>query len=216
VRVLRSVLVALLGAVVGLGIGLALTYALLSGQGEDALVWGVTGIFFCVPCTLGGGIAAGLLCRRLFPGVLSSLQELYGIGAAIVVLVVAPVTAIFYPTSEASVRDLSAGTLCTKPGIRYIGTTAPGVTVCFTLTADRRESLDVGWDFGHGIGGCGGGGSTALDWKDLLASPGQIYFADEGTILTGTIRGARASGVLVDPHNCGDKKFKWTAREVAP
>lgn len=224
-RVLMSVLVALLGAVAGAAIGVALTYALLHGQGGDAFVWLLTGIFFCVPGTVGGAVAAGLLCRRLFPGVfVSSRQEMtrrgrsglgasvvYGIGASMVVLVVGPVAAIYYSERDTVAQDLRAGELCRKPGIRYIGTAAQGVTVCFTLTADRSELEDLGWRFSL-RSGCGGGGATWSDSRVPLASPGQIYVPG----FTGTIRGARASGVLEDPDVCPGKTFRWSAREVVP
>ena len=88
-RVLMSVLVALLGAVVGAAIGVAITYELLSDAGVDALVWAVTGVFFCVPLMLGGAVATGLLGRRLVPGVFRSgrpgtvRQGRYGFGSSV-------------------------------------------------------------------------------------------------------------------------------------
>jgi hypothetical protein len=222
---LMSVLVALLGAVVGAAIGVAITYALLSGTGADALSWAVVGVVFCVPLTLGGAVAAGLLCRRVFPGVfISSRQELtgrgryglrgsvvYGIGASIVVLAVGPGAAIYYTTRDTSGPDLLAGKLCRKPGIRYVGTAAQGVTVCFTLTADRSERVEIAWRFSL-RSGCGGGGASSYDSKVPLDSPGQIYVPG----FTATIRGARASGVLEDPDVCPGKTFRWSAREVVP
>ena len=222
-RVLMSVLVALLGAVVGAAIGVAITYALLSGAGADALSWAVAGVFFCVPLTLGGAIATGLLCRRLFPGVfLSSHQGMtgrvryglgaslvYGIGASIVVLAVGPGAAIYYTTRDTSGPDLLAGKLCRKPGIRFTGTAAQGVTVCFTLTADRSELAEIAWRFSL-RSGCGGRGASSYD-SVPLDSPGQIYVPG----FKGTIRGARASGVLQDPDVCPGKTFRWTARKVA-
>ena len=39
---------ALFGGVVGVGVAFAVTYAVLSGQGESALVWAVAFIFFSV------------------------------------------------------------------------------------------------------------------------------------------------------------------------
>ena len=103
-----SVLVALLGALVGAAIGVALTYATLSGEGVNALVWLGTGIFYCVPCTPVGAVAAGLLCRLLLPGAFVSSRErssgdrygvgaafIYGLSAALLVLVAAPVAAVY-------------------------------------------------------------------------------------------------------------------------
>jgi hypothetical protein len=225
-RVLMSVLVALLGAVVGAAIGVAITYALLSGAGADALSWAVLGVVCCVPLTLGGAVATGLLCRQLFPGVFSSgLQGLagrgrayglrgsvvYGIGASMVVLAVGPAAAVHYTTRGTSGPDLLAGRLCRKPGIRFMGTAAQGVTVCFTLTADRNELAEIAWRFSLGSG-CGGGGASSYDSNIPLDSPGHIYVPG----FTGTIRGARASGVLEDPGVCPGKTFRWSAHEVVP
>ena len=183
-RVVISVLVALLGSVVGAVIGIAITYALLSGAGVDALVWAVTGIFFSLPLALGGGIATGMLCRRVFPAVFASSRQgltargrygiggslVYGICATIAVLVVGPLAAIQLTTRGTSGRDLLAGKLCRKPGIRYIGTAAQGVTVCFTLTADRSARVEIGWRFSL-RSGCGGGGATLYDSKSRSTVP---------------------------------------------
>ena len=54
-------LAALAGGIVGAVLAFAATYALLSGQEVNALVWAVTLVFFCVfAIPLGAGAAAGL------------------------------------------------------------------------------------------------------------------------------------------------------------
>jgi len=54
-------LAALVGGIAGAVVAFAVTYALLSGQGVNALVWAVTLIFFCIfGIPLGAGAAAGL------------------------------------------------------------------------------------------------------------------------------------------------------------
>ena len=92
-----------------------------------------------------------------------------------------------------------------------MGTATQGVTVCFTLTADRKEQIEVGWRFSLSSG-CGGGGATSYDSKVPLDSPGQIQVPG----FTATIRGARASGVLKDPDLCPGKTFRWIGREIIP
>jgi len=218
-RVLMGVLVALLGAVVGAAGGVAIIYALSGVEGADALTLVASGVFFCVPLTLGGAVATGLLWRRLFPAVFPSSRQgvtgfaasvVYGIAASMLVLVVGPVVVI--SSWGTSGRDLLAGKLCEKPGTRYISAPGQKVHVCFTLTPDRSTWVEIGWRFGS-ASGCPGGsrGATSYDWGDKLASPGQITEPD----FTATIRGARASGVLKDSAVCAGKKFKWSAR-LAP
>jgi hypothetical protein len=38
----------------------------------------------------------------------------------------------------------NASTLCKRAGIRYVGKTAQGAEVCFTLTRDRRALVESG------------------------------------------------------------------------
>ena len=55
-------LVALVGGIVGSVVGIAVTYAILAGQGVDALVWAVTFVLFAlIGLALGAGAAFGLL-----------------------------------------------------------------------------------------------------------------------------------------------------------
>ena len=61
-KVAVGCLVALVGGIIGAVIGLALTYAILAGQGVDALVWAVTfALFGLVGLALGAGATFGLL-----------------------------------------------------------------------------------------------------------------------------------------------------------
>jgi hypothetical protein len=231
-RVLVSVLVALLGAIAGAAIGVALTFGLLSGQGANALIWAVTGVFFCFPATFGGAVAAGVVWQRFFPDAFREDRAetpdrgRYGIGAslaygvagsgALVVLVVIGWLAVEHSWSNTSSSSSSApsltGTLCKNPGVRYAGTTAEGVQVCFTLTSDRGTWVEIAWRFtGVGTSRCPGGASrTSFDPGDRIGGP--RGFSEPG--FTATIRDARATGVLTDSELCPGKKFTWSARRV--
>lgn len=203
-RVFMGVLVALVGAVAGAAIGVGLTYALLSGEGGvDAFSWLAAGLFFCFFCIPIGAVAAGLLGGNGF-----GASVAYGIGASLVVMVVGPLAAVYYPTGGTS-RSSSppAGKLCGQPGIRYVGGTT-GVRVCFTLTPDLGKRVEIGWRFGR-ASGCPAGRDQRF-WEPVydgyelaLDSPGQITEPD----FTATIRGARASGVL--------GRFRWSARRAS-
>lgn len=206
-RMLVALLVALLGAVAGGAIGIGLTYALVSGGDADALTWLAGGIFFCVPGTLGGAIAAGLLARRLFPrAVPSGGSVACGIGASAIAIVLGPPLAIWYAARDTSTRNLVDGRLCVKPGVSYIGTTAERVTVCFTLAPDGTAWTEIGWRFGRGHR-CGES-ATYVDDGNALPRPGRIV--EPG--FTATIHGASASGVLEDADLCPGRMFEWSAR----
>jgi hypothetical protein len=87
----------------------------------------------------------------------------YGIAASAVVLLIGPASVVYYATRDTSGgRDLLAGKLCRKPGIRFNGAAGPGVTICFTLSSDRSELDEIAWRFSL-KSGCGGGGSRVLD-----------------------------------------------------
>jgi hypothetical protein len=109
--------------------------------------------------------------------------------------------------------------LCKKPGIQYKGTTAEGIKVCFTLSADGKELIQNGWIFARNSGsGCEGIPRGHLDTATLdshhTEASGQHFDAGE---LTGTIRDAEgsllstATGELSDEYDCPSKTFKWTA-----
>jgi hypothetical protein len=63
-----GLLLALVGALVGIGASAGLTYWLLSGQGVNALVWFAGFVFFCFLGIPLGIALALLLGRRLWPG----------------------------------------------------------------------------------------------------------------------------------------------------
>lgn len=220
-RVLMGLLVALFGAVAGAAIGVALTYVLVSGAEADALTWLAVGLLFGFACSLGGAVATGLLCRRFFPSVFlgSELTRrgragigapvVYGIGASLAVIVVGPIVTVEYAardtSGDTSAPDLLAGELCTKAGVRYVGTTE-AVRVCFTLTPDRSTWVEIGWRFGH-ESGCAGG-ATYMDHGNTLTGRGRII--EPG--FTATIRGAQASGAVEDTDVCMGKTVTWRAR----
>lgn len=208
-RVLMGVLVALVGAVAGAAIGVGLTYALLSGEeGVDAFTWLAAGLFFCFFSIPIGAVAAGLLGGN---GLGTSVA--YGIGVSLVVMVVGPLAAVYYPTGDTSASSSPlAGKLCGRPGIRYIGGTT-GLRLCFTLTPDLTTRVEIGWRFSR-ASGCRAGpdqrgwAPVYDDFEYTLDSPGKI--TEPG--FTATIRGARASGVLKAPDVCPGRTFPWSAR----
>jgi hypothetical protein len=94
--------------------------------------------------------------------------------------------------------------ICKKPGIRYTGKTAQGNEVCFTLKAGGHRLLESGWS-------CRDlqGGSVLSDYPGEVDASGHF---DDPDGLSGTIRGARASGVLSDLENC--PSVNWSARRT--
>jgi hypothetical protein len=119
--------------------------------------------------------------------------------------------------TEAATRSASASALpeigCKKPGIRYAGTTAPGVEVCFTMSPDGGTWLERGFRFLRGRG-CPGGGPAAVYFPQPAEGSGPARFIEEG--FTARIRGARATGVFENPDFCRGKKFEWSARATQP
>jgi hypothetical protein len=101
--------------------------------------------------------------------------------------------------------------LCKKRGIRYKGETTQGAKVCFTLAADRASWLEVGFTFdrasncpGHVTGRKQVEGPERLTRPGLLTSPG----------FRATIHGAAAAGYFSEPQICGNRTFRWTARQT--
>jgi hypothetical protein len=99
---------------------------------------------------------------------------------------------------------------CRESGVRFTGKTAEGAEICFTISPDGREVLEAGFGFVPGSA-CPGG------------AVGRVYSNSGGTVsatgrienvagLTGTIRGATATGVLQSATVCPGKKFMWGAR----
>jgi hypothetical protein len=166
-----------------------------------------------------------MVSRRLRPDLFLddrfAASVVYGAGASVLVAAGALgallVASFWVSRGTSAPPDLLAGNLCTKPGVRYHGRTVEGVSVCFTLSADRSAWVEIGWRFASSSG-CPGGsragwaGATSYDWGNALAGPGQI--SEPG--FTATIRGARALGMLKDPSVCPGKRFAWSAREVVP
>jgi hypothetical protein len=115
-------------------------------------------------------------------------------------------------TVPATTVELTPGSLCSEPGIRYAGSTAEGGEVCFTLTVDRLYLVEIGWEFVRASGcperaiGTSYIGPPAIPLND----PGRIDFGG----LTATMDGPNARGTLDDSAMCGTKTFKWSAREV--
>jgi hypothetical protein len=102
--------------------------------------------------------------------------------------------------------------LCKLDGIRYVGTTAQGAKVCFTLTADASAWIEIAFSFVRAsacpnlaTGTAYSKGPSPLDAPGRIKIPGSF---------TATLRGAGASGVLEDSNICGNKTFKWTARRA--
>ncbi len=125
--------------------------------------------------------------------------------------------------AETATESASASTktgVCDKTGIRYTGTTAEGVAICFTLTPDGKDYLEIRYRF-VGTSGCPqqAKGPLSISGPSEMSSPGYLLFSDSATgrtILTLTIRGARASGIIEESDFCGGKKFKWSARAAQP
>jgi Tol biopolymer transport system component len=98
--------------------------------------------------------------------------------------------------------------ICKKPGVRYAGTTREGAEVCFTLTRDRRNWLEIGFRFSRASGCPRTTGKTYYEGRAPVTGRGRIALPG----FTATIRGAQASGVLEDAEVCGHKTFTWSAR----
>jgi hypothetical protein len=77
----------------------------------------------------------------------------------------------------------------------------------------RRERLEL-----RPGEGCDTGGLIVQDveqWGDPTDLDAAGHFDESfGHGLKGTVRGAKASGVLVDTDDCGSKTFKWSARRT--
>jgi hypothetical protein len=116
------------------------------------------------------------------------------------------------PTAAEVERTQSASKLCKRDGIRYVGATAQGAEVCFTLTSDGKELVETGFSFVP-ASGCpdGGVGTVYSDYRVSVDPAGQFENPDG---LTATIRGSRAAGVFEDSSICKGKTFKWTAQRA--
>lgn len=118
--------------------------------------------------------------------------------------------------TEATTRSASSaqpGLGCKKPGIRYAGTIAPGVEVCFTLSSDGLNWLEIGFRFVRAKG-CPGAPASVYFPGPYEGGSGATRFISE--TFTAKIRSARASGVIKDPDFCHGKRFEWSARAEQP
>jgi hypothetical protein len=91
-----------------------------------------------------------------------------------------------------------------EAGYCYAGKTSQASDVCFTLKAAGRRLVVSGWS-------CPDlqGGSVLSDYQGEVDAAGHF---DDPDGLSGTIRGARASGVLSDLADC--PSVKWRARRA--
>jgi hypothetical protein len=124
----------------------------------------------------------------------------------------AATTHIDLPPGIATHLQSAGGELCSKPGIRYAGTTSEGAEVCFTLTRDHSAWAEIGFKFIR-ASGCAAGSSSATgqsyyEGPEPLTDPRRIVAFS----FAATIDGLRAAGTLGDPKVCGSKKFTWSAR----
>jgi hypothetical protein len=109
----------------------------------------------------------------------------------------------------------AAGTLCKRPGARYVGSTLHGGKVCFTLTLDGRALREVGFSF-VAEDNCRAR-ARGTNSADFSASPisledrGHIALDNGSILFRAEIQGATASGVLADRQICGTRRVKWTA-----
>jgi hypothetical protein len=115
------------------------------------------------------------------------------------------------PQAPPTTPEPTSARLCKKEGIRYVGTTSVGAAVCFTLTPDRAEWVEIGVKFirasrcdASATGDIYYEGPTPLDGPGRITLPG----------FNATIRGVTATGVLEDPEICNGKTFAWSARRV--
>jgi hypothetical protein len=113
------------------------------------------------------------------------------------------------PSVPGYVARLASGD-CQVLGIRYRGTTAQGARICFTLTPDGRELVESGFNFVR-ASKCprGATGTVYSNGRATVDPSGRIKNVAD---LTGTVRGATASGVLEDSKICPGKKFEWIAQ----
>jgi hypothetical protein len=170
-----------------------------------AAVAGTVAAYYAIPLFV-GVISLGEIC----PYSPSGTSLCAGRSAA------PPVGALQLPSGVVTDPGRIGAKLCSEPGLRYSGATSEGAKVCFTLTPNRRNWLEIGFMFIR-ASGCpqyAGTGSTTGEKQYKGPEP----LTDSGRItvpgFTAAIRGARASGVLRDSEICGDKTFKWNARRA--
>jgi len=119
------------------------------------------------------------------------------------------------PTRVVTDRGQVEANLCSEPGIRYSGATSEGAKVCFTLTPDRRNWVEIGFMF-IPASDCPQYGSALATGEKQYEGPQPLTDSERITVpgFTAAIHGARASGVLGSSEICGNKRFKWNARRT--
>ena len=124
------------------------------------------------------------------------------------------------PSSE--LRHRPAKPSCTRAGLRYVGTTDQHTTVCFTITANAKQLVEIGFEFPLG---CSLDGS--MQYEGALPALGpdrrirqEVSVPVKGDVapsflFRGRVRGAAASGGLSSfgPY-CDADKSTWTARRL--
>jgi hypothetical protein len=118
-------------------------------------------------------------------------------------------------TVPTTTSELTSGSLCSEPGIRYAGTTTHGAKVCFTLTRDRSEWVEISYTFFR-EGGCTDTVErrVSVGYGVPLDGPGRIDLLVGAENFTATIDGATATGYFENPGLCGTRRFQWHARRV--
>jgi hypothetical protein len=121
--------------------------------------------------------------------------------------------AVFVTGCGGSDRADATPLWCKKPGIRFAGTTAQGVQVCFTLSPDARTWLEIGYRFAR-TRGCPGPPASVYAPGPYEGGSDPARWISEN--FTARIHSARASGVIKDPVFCGGKRFEWSAQATQP
>ena len=85
-------------------------------------------------------------------------------------------------------------------------------SVCFTLSSDRSDWVEIGFTFvpASGCPDSTTAGKEHYEGPQPLAAPGRL--AAPG--FRARISGSRAAGVLEDSEVCPGKRFKWSAGRV--
>src|SRR5439155_7004217 len=84
-----------------------------------------------------------------------------------------------------------------------------------TLSPNAKKLIENGWNYTR-AGACPGLTAGTGSWTGDVETVKHPGYIEDTTGLTGTIPGAKASGVLTDIVSCPGKRFKWTARATKP
>ena len=121
-----------------------------------------------------------------------------------------PVASPAPPRDAGSARARSA--ICKEAGIRFLGSTAEGGEVCFTLATDRKTVREVGFAFVP-ASGCPEM-ATGTVYTEGDAGPSVSGDEVRSSGFTGTFRGDRAWGVVQDWDICKERTFAWQASRL--